>query len=126
MTIVSRQLVLKKLASTFPYPVIARKALQSLDRYGKSPDEPAIDGVHLAIIKLCDGQIGRLRELVREARHDFRDVLFPAQAPEQFRLLSESPPPHWGEISRKKVLTTAKKAAMEKRDHRQWIEWLTS
>jgi len=99
----------KKLAAAFPDAAVATLALQALDRYGTRPHEKAADGVHLAIIKLSEGKLWRVRELVKKAKHDFRDVLYVAQAPEAFRLLRENPPPFWGELPRIKPLTPAKK-----------------
>jgi len=128
MNLESRQLVLKKLAVAFPDPVAARNALVSLDRFGMQPHERdvRVHGVHLAIIELSDGQLWRLRELVKAAKHDYRDVVFPATMPEQFQDLRENPPPMWGELPRRKALTAAKRAAMEKRDYKQWMKWIRS
>lgn len=83
MLVISRQLVLKKLAMVFPDSIQAKEALDVLDRYGKSCSEPNADLVHLAIIKLSGGELWRLRELVQKARKDFRDVVYLAQMPEQ-------------------------------------------
>lgn len=126
MILATRQLVLKKLAIAFPAPAAAEKALQSLDRYGNCSTQPCAELVHLAIIKLSEGSLWRLRELVRTAKHDFRDVLYPAEAPERFRQLHENPPGRWGQLSGRKEMKPSKRAAMEKRDQAQWIEWLTS
>jgi hypothetical protein len=125
MALISRQLVLKKLAIAFPDAAVAAEALKALDRYGPLRSEIAVDGVHLAIIKLSEGRLWRLRELVQEARHDFRDVLYPAQAPEVFRLLREKPR-GWAKIPIKEPLSPGEILAMEERDQKQWIEWLTS
>src|SRR5204863_744749 len=84
MALISRQLVLKKVAIAFPDALEAEQALRSLDRYSRNPSEPLAVAVHLAIIKRSEGKLWRLRELVQAARRDFRDVLYPAQAPERF------------------------------------------
>jgi len=126
MSAVSRKLVLKKRAIVFPDPSVAKQALRSLARYGKSSSEPLVDAVHLAIIKLSDGELWKLRELVRAARGDFRDVLYPAQAPERFKDLRDNPPPDWGKLPRPKALSAAKQTAMDKRDLKQWLDWLAS
>ena len=91
---ISRQSVLKKLAMVFPDPTIVVQALNSLDTYGNSEFQPAREGVQLAILKLCEGQLWRLRELVREAKGDYRDVLYPAQSPEYSRRMKELHPDH--------------------------------
>jgi hypothetical protein len=54
--------------------------LRSLDRYSIRDGEASAEAVHLAILKLCQGKLWRVRELVQEARRDFRDVLYPAQS----------------------------------------------
>ena len=80
MDIFTRELVLRKLAIAFPDPMVASEALVALDRYGVGASQPAVVGVHLAVIKLSEGRLWRLRELVRKAKDDFRDVLYLAQA----------------------------------------------
>jgi hypothetical protein len=132
MAHVSRQLVLKKLATAFPDPKEAEQAIAALGRYETDHAEL----VHLAIIKLSEGKLWKLRELVQVARHDFRDVLFPAQAPEFFRQFAKDRPAHdgvsgcWGMLppkrpSPKKAAALAKKTeAMQKRDQMQWLDWL--
>ena len=134
MALVSRQLVLQKLAASFPDRNEAEQALAALDRYGTDGAEM----VHLAIIKLSEGKLWRLRELVQVARQDFRDVLFPAQSPETFREFAKQRPAHegwswcWGMLppespSPKKAAALAKKAqAMQKRDQKQWLDWLAA
>src|SRR5258708_28452049 len=83
--LLTREFVLKKLAKAFPDPAIAQQALTSLDSYGGSEGQPAKEAVQLAVLKSCDGMLWRLRELVKLAKGDFRDVLYPAQAPEHFK-----------------------------------------
>ncbi len=130
MALVSRELVLAKLNGAFPDPDIAAQALAALDRL----EGPVRDGVQLAIIKLSDGELWKLRELVQKARKDFRDVLYPAQAPEEFRTLNYrgDPTEFWGrrptkKPSAKKAAALIKKeAAMRKRDQKQWLDWLRS
>jgi len=124
--LISRQIVLQKLAIAFPNPSEAAEAQKSLERYGQRPTEVTRDLVHLAIIKLSEGKLWRVRELVRLAKKDPRDVLFPAEAPEQFRRLRDNPPAFWGELRDYKDYSPAKQAAMNKRDHRQSLDWLTS
>ena len=127
MELFSRELVLKKLAIAFPDSAEAEQALNALDYYGQGPNEPCVNGVHLAIIKLSEGNLWRLRDLVGKARRDFRDVLYPAQAPETFRHLIGHPPSLWNELRPKyKKLTPAKEAARSKREQKQWNDWLTS
>jgi hypothetical protein len=130
MALVSRELVLAKMNGAFPNPEIAALALAALDRF----DGPSREGVQLAIIKLSDGQLWKLRELVQKARKDFRDVLYPAQAPEQFRNLDarHDPTRFWGRLrsrkpsAKKAAALTKNEVAMQKRDQKQWIDWLSA
>ena len=115
MKLFSREHVLKKLSEAFPDRALADDALRALDRYGSGPYEPVVTGVQLAIIVLRGGSVATVRELVHKARHDFRDVLFPAQAPELFSRLHQS-----------KRLTPSEERAMAERDQRQWMAWLAS
>jgi hypothetical protein len=128
MALVTRKLVLAKLNSAFPDPGAAAEALAALDRF----EGPVRDGVQLAIIKLSDGQLWKLRELVQQARKDFRDVLYPAQAPEQFRNLSprfdptqfRGRPPGKKPSGKEAAALAKKESAMQKRDQKQWLDWL--
>ena len=141
MTLVSRELVLKKVAATFPDQAEAEQALAALDRY-KSPGGPEI--VQLAIIKLSEGKLWKVRKFVRVAQQDFRDVLGPAQSPEFDRRMRQfaqtqrhNPCWSWGMLppkrpSPRKRAAMAKQAAaeakkeeaMRKREEKQWLEWL--
>jgi hypothetical protein len=128
---ITRDFVLKKLVAVFPDRSIAQLALKSLDTYGNSEYQPHKEEVHLAILKLCEGRLSRLRELVREAKHDYRDVTYPALTPEYSRVMRELIP----DITRgltakerdglKKKMSPAKEAAIRKRDQEQWIAWVT-
>jgi hypothetical protein len=121
----SRELVLKKLHECFPDPVVATEAIESLDRYGDREWHIAKDLVHLAILKLSEGALSRLRDYVQVARKDFRDVLFEAQEPERFRRLVKVWPAVMRNL-RSKPLSAAKEAAMRKRDQAQWERWVKS
>lgn len=121
----SRALVLKKLCDTFPDAGAAKNALHSLKHYqGSSPAETY--AVHLAILKLSGGELWRLREYVKIAKKgDPRDVIYPAQSPEQTAYTDKVLPLH---VRRLKVrpLSLAKEAAMQRRDQAQWSKWLES
>src|SRR5687768_202166 len=87
----SRELVLKKLRHSFPNAADATEALASLDGYpGDTPKGQA--RLQLAILKQCDGNLARLRQLVELARTDFRDVLVGAEYPEEFQTSFKTPP----------------------------------
>ncbi len=126
--VIPRQLVLKKLAQTFPDPTTAKEALECLDTYDESDGFTNL--VHLAIIKLSEGMLWRLRELVREVRKtNFRNtsVLQAARAPEQHKLFEEQVRvlKTGGDIRFLKKISPKSTAAMEKRDEAQWNAWLS-
>ena len=119
MAKISRELVLRKLSMAFPEPVVAENALRTLDKLANLAEPAAVDMVQLAIIKLCGGELWRVRDLVQAARDDFADVVSMAQAPERFNYLR-------AKASKKRVLTAAERTEMQRRDQWQWMEWLIS
>lgn len=108
----SRELVLKKLRASFGSAERAAEALVSLDRYGIEAWHRERERVQLAILKQCDGDLGRLRKLVELASSDYRDVLVGAEYPEQFAAPFNTPP--------------AEMAIIRKRDREQYEAWLRS
>jgi hypothetical protein len=127
--VISRRLVLKKLAQSFPDPATAAEALECLGTY--RDNEVTMNLVHVAIIKLSEGMLWRLRELVREVRRtDVRNtaILQAAIEPEQHKLYVER---HklvkaGGDTRFMKKISPKKIAAMKNRDHAQWVAWLSS
>jgi hypothetical protein len=117
MAKISRELVLGKLAEVFADPVVAENALRTLDRLANLADAPAVELVQLAILRLCGGELWRLRDLVKAARDDFEDVVSLAREPERYAYLHQK-------LSRRKALTAAERTEMQRRDQRQWVEWL--
>ena len=63
--------------------------IELLDIYGIESYERERERVQLAILKLSDGNEEKLREFVTVAKHDYRDVLFWADNPEEARLSPE-------------------------------------
>jgi hypothetical protein len=70
--------------------------------------------VHLAILKLCEGDKARIPELVKTAQRDYRDVLAAAENPEEFALTAEQ----------RKSLPPRKLEAIRRRDRRQYRRWM--
>jgi hypothetical protein len=68
--------------------------------------------VHLALLKTCGGDIGRLRGYVRGAQADYRDTLVAAEYPEEGQASPKTPASELGEI--------------RKRDREQYEAWLQS
>ncbi len=81
----SRDEVVAVAEATFPESAHAR-VLELLDTYGVEPYEREHERVHLAILKLSEGDEEKLREFVAVAKRDYRDVLFWAENPEEARL----------------------------------------
>lgn len=60
--------------------------LAVLDRYGVRPHEAEIHRVHMAILKLSDGDRALLESDVETAKRDYRDVLAYAEYPAEWAL----------------------------------------
>ena len=69
--------------------------------------------VQLALIKLSDGNVDKLREFIEVAKIDWRDVLAWAEYPEEIML------PTW-RMEREKV------TKIRQRDRQQYLDWLNS
>jgi hypothetical protein len=100
MTADDRQSLRRKVREAFPDPEIAKAALASLDRYKGYGGE----GLKLAAIKASGGELWKLRELLRAAKKDFRDVFLEADEPEKVRRIREQrradPALFWGRLQR--------------------------
>jgi hypothetical protein len=70
--------------------------------------------VLLAILKLSGGDVDRLRELVKTACNDFRDVIAPAEYPRMWAI---------GLVAAEKMNCEAKKRLIED-DWTEYQEWL--
>ena len=81
----SRDEVVAVVHQTFPEGAHAR-VLKLLDIYGAESYERERERVQLAILKLSEGNEGKLGEFVAVAKRDYRDVLFWAEYPEEARL----------------------------------------
>jgi tRNA A58 N-methylase Trm61 len=81
----SREEVAAVVQKTFPEDTQAR-VLELLDTYGVESYERERERVHLAILKLSEGNEEKLREFVAVAKRDYRDVLFWAENPDEAKL----------------------------------------
>ena len=88
--------------------------LKILDRYGVEVDEDSRSRVQLAVLKLSDGDIDKLADLVQIAKKDYRDVLAWAEYPEEMRT---SP-------AEMKALPPKEVRAIRRRDREQYLQWL--
>ncbi len=109
----SRNLVLKKVRDCFPDPAKAEEALAILDTYGTESWHCEVDRVRLALLKISQGDIGKLRGYTRGARSDYRDTLVPAEYPGEWAASWLKTPP-------------AEMAAIRKQDRAQYEAWLRS
>src|SRR5438270_10535367 len=81
----ARDEVVAVVYKTFQATAHAR-VLELLDTYGVESYERERERVQLAILKLSQGNEEKVREFVAVAKHDYRDVLFWAENPEESRL----------------------------------------
>jgi hypothetical protein len=77
--------------------------LAALDRYGTERHESERERVQLAIVELSGGDQGRLLDLVRDAKTDYRDILawqelgpLPPQQGQQLRDQAQALLKAWG------------------------------
>ena len=113
----TREDVARKLEAMWPDPQLRREALSELQRYGDEPHEREPERVRLAILKLCEGRLERVVELVVGAKRDYRDVLMAAEYPSEAQAL-------W---SLRPKLTEDERRRLEdlrRQDRHQYLEWL--
>jgi len=112
MVKVTQQIILRKISQYWPDLEIN----ELLEQYGAKSYHKEIKRVHLAIIKLSEGDLGRLKHFVDVARSDYRDVLAFAEYPEEVKL---------GFLG-KKELAPEEVLKLRKRDRDQYLDWLES
>ena len=88
--------------------------LDLLNAYGTHEMERGRTRVHLAILKLCAGNLEKLTGLVQMAKRDYRDVVAFAEYPEQMKL---------GFVKMREMSPKQRKD-LKKRDAKQYSEWL--
>lgn len=102
-----------KIAQYWP-DIDPQEIVDILDQYGTEPFEQGRARVHLAILKLSEGDKQRLAELVAMAKRDFRDVVAYAEYPEEARL---------GFVAMKQ-LSQEEAQSVRSRDREQYTRWL--
>lgn len=107
-----REIVEAKVESLFPNHDTTQ-TLQLLDEFHTRVAEVA-PRVQLAILKLSDGDLERLRYYLDAAKCDYRDVILPAENPEFLRLPMDS----W------LAMSDAEKDRLSNRDVQQYLDWL--
>jgi hypothetical protein len=91
-------------------------AEQQLDRYGLESYEREKDRVQLAILKLADGDLAKLGEMIVIAKRDYRDVLSWAEYPEEHLAL-------WSLKRDKSAEEQARLDEIRRRDREQYDAW---
>ena len=109
--------VLHKVESAWPDPQQRDQAYGILRRYKGDGSTPGQTRVQLAMLKLAQGSLDELLDLLEVADRDFRDVVAPAESPEELRSTHII----------KRHLTASEQAEVErirKRDRQQYKRWL--
>ena len=91
-----------------------QEILDILNAYGTREMESGRTRVHLAILKLSEGNLSKLPELVAMAKRDYRDVIAYAEYPEQMKL----------GFVKMRELSPEQRKALKKRDAKQYTQWL--
>jgi hypothetical protein len=113
VSLISRDLALKKLRDSFPDMRTAVEALEIPNGYGTRPWHRERERVQLAMLMQSGGDLDRLRELAALADRDYRDALVGAEFPEQFQHASSKTSP-------------AELEAIRRRDQQHYEAWLNS
>lgn len=107
-----RDIVESKVRALFPFPVVA-EVLEILNEYQAFSEQHSAR-VHLAVLKLSDGNLEKLREQVMAAKRDFRDVVNPIEHPGIFRMGVGA----WYRLS------DDEKEKVSKEDHDHYMAWI--
>lgn len=113
MAKINRKLVVEKVRQLFSSEDFD-EAMAILDDYGSEDYHLWKEGVQLAVLKMSNGKLERLRGSMETARGDYRDVIMIAREPNQFRLGMTS----------KTNPTDEEDEIAEQQDKEQWESWL--
>jgi len=108
-----RARVVHKVTRYWPH-LHRQEIMEVLDQYGAESTERGRARVQLAILKLSEGEIERLADLVAMAKRDYRDVLAYAEYPEAMKL---------GFVGMQ-ALSPEESEAVRRRDREQYRSWL--
>ena len=107
----------RKLISLWPDSDVRGRVATELQRYGLAPHEREGDRVSLAILKLSEGDEGKIADLVVAAKRDYRDVLMWAEYPTEAKTLW-SLHPNLTEDERERL------DDIRRQDRQQYLAWL--
>ena len=105
--------LLEALVARLFSPEAQAEAARVLAQYGTQPHEREEIRVRVAALKLSEGSLERLRDLIAHARRDYRDVLGWAEYPEEMRSLT------WR-------LPRAEQVRIRAADRGQYLAWLAA
>lgn len=116
MTKYKRDLVLTKIKKIFPHE--APSTIMSILDLCNSSDknEEGRVRIQLAILKLCQGKIDKLKHYIEIAKSDYRDVIGPAEYPRAWKI---------GFVGTSKLDKSARQRLIEE-DLRQYQDWLNN
>jgi len=106
----NRDLVIAKAKQSFPDEAL-EEILEILDLYGQERHEREKERVQVAVLKLAQGRIEKLRASLAAAKTDYRDVLAWAEYPEEVRRDT------W-------KMEDQEVKQIRERDRKQYIDWL--
>lgn len=109
----SKDLVVAKVKRYFPNED-EEKIIGILNLYGKETSEREWERVQIAILKLSDGNLEKLRKNVEIAKSDYRDVLAYAEYAEEMGKDT------WRMSDKEEV------RRIRERDRQQYLDWLHS
>ena len=110
---ISKKTVLDKIKIYWP-DLKSREVLSILNKYGDEDYHKEQVRVHLAILKLSEGQLDKLESYLESARSDYRDVLAWAEYPEEMML----------GYTAKSQMTPDQITELRRRDREQYLNWL--
>ncbi|MDQ3063971.1 MAG: hypothetical protein M3R14_14090 [Acidobacteriota bacterium] len=110
----NEDLVVAKIKQCFPsFPNKEQEKIMAiLVLYGKESYECETERVQIAVLKLSDGDLEKLRENVDAAKNDYRDILAFAEYPEQMSRDT------WKMSDKEEV------KRIQERDRLQYLNWL--
>ena len=110
--------VARKLAALWPEAADRQRAHDLLEGYGTEPYEREAPRVRLAVLKLCEGRLEKLPELIAAAKTDYRDVLMWAESPGEGQALWALRP----DLSEEERQRLERLRASDRQSYREWLD----
>ncbi len=106
-----KRIVMRKVGVMFPNPALRTRIEKELQRYGDD-DEPQVERVRLAILKLCAGDPDKIN--IAGAKEDPQAIIEGAEHPERMDAAIKN-----------RKLRPEEEEMIEARDWEQYHEWLS-